>query len=88
MPPAEVNVSNSRAGAPGTVNQSCLPWSAQQVIQEDRAKALTKERIVEDRSTWKDVGDNCGGDLVIILWCAYGFKLHAMVMFIWCISKQ
>ena len=52
MSPAEVNVSNSCTCAPWTVDNPCLPSSAEQIIQEDGAKSLSKVGIVENPSTW------------------------------------
>ena len=48
MSPTEVNIPNSCTGAPWTVDNSCLPSSAEQVIQEYGAKPLSKVGIVEN----------------------------------------
>ena len=45
MSSAEVNVTNSCAAAPWTVNNSCLSSSAEQIIQKDGAKTLSKVGI-------------------------------------------
>ena len=45
MSPAGVNITNSCSGAPWTVDNPCLPSSAEQIIQEDGAKSLSKVRI-------------------------------------------
>ena len=46
MSPAEVNITNSCSGAPWTVDNPCLPSSAEQIIQEDGTKSLSKVGIV------------------------------------------
>ena len=53
MSPAEVDVPNSCTGASWAVDNPCLSSSAEQVIQEDGAKTLSKVGIVEDWSTYK-----------------------------------
>ena len=48
MSPTEINIPNSCAGAPWTVNNPCLSSCAKQVIQEDWTKTLSKVGIVEN----------------------------------------